>query len=230
MSPFSRKEGASSELRRNVGEGGGADSQIAKHFDHWLTLARGLSGMREHLRAKSGANSDASPLYRRAYAEWVPARPWAAKWAGPGKSSFRAACYWLVENQAEVEAWRASLEPRDRDRWQSPEVVMREYRKTKRLRRRSSPRRVKDGDGEGQPSARDEELRTKYEAMKRSGGSLFDLQETSASEIAHVLAGELVSAGRFTKLLAVQMALAKEIARSKAADSRARRNRVRAGR
>ena len=67
-----------------------ADSQIAKHFDHWLTLARGLSGMREHLRAKSGANSDASPLYRRAYAEWVPTRPWAAKWAGPGKSSFRS--------------------------------------------------------------------------------------------------------------------------------------------
>ena len=109
-----------------------ADSQIAKHFDHWLMLAHGLSGMREHLRAKSGANSDASPLYRRAYAEWVPTRPWAAKWAAPSKSSFRAACYWLVENQAEVEAWRAALDPRDRDRWQSPEVVMREYRKAKR--------------------------------------------------------------------------------------------------
>lgn len=189
-----------------------ANSQIAKHFDHWLTLARGLSGMREHLRAKSGANSDASPLYRRAYAEWVPARPWAAKWAGPGKSSFRAACYWLVENQAEVETWRASLEPRDRDRWQSPEVVMREYRKTKRSAVAQAPDASKTETVKDNLLRENEELRTKYEAMKRSGGSLFDLQETSASEIAHVLAGELVSAGRFTKLLAVQMALAKEIA------------------
>jgi hypothetical protein len=194
-----------------------ADSQIAKHFDHWLTLARGLSGMREHLRAKSGANSDASPLYRRAYAEWVPTRPWAAKWAGPGKSSFRTACYWLVENQAEVEVWRAALDPRDRDRWQSPEVVMREYRKAKRPPAAETPDAPKKETVKDNLLRKNEELRTKYEAMKNAGGSLFDLQDSPAAAIARAIAEELANSGRFTKLLAVQAALAKEIAARKAA-------------
>jgi hypothetical protein len=151
-----------------------ADSQIAKHFDHWLTLARGLSGMREHLRAKSGANSDASPLYRRAYAEWVLTRAWAAKWAGPGKSSFRTACYWLVENQADVEVWRAALDPRDRDRWQSPEVVMREFRKAKR----PPVAETDPSKAETPMEAVKRELaetKAKITRMEADGGSLFAL-------------------------------------------------------
>jgi hypothetical protein len=193
-----------------------ADSQITKHFDHWLTLARGLSGMRDHLRAKSGANSDASPIYRRAYAEWVPTRPWAAKWSSPKKSSFRTACYWLIENEAEVETWRASLDPLDRDRWQSPEVVMREFRKAKR------PLVAQDPNAPKKETAKDgllrelDELRAKYQAMKSNGGSLFDLQDSSAATIARAMAEELINSGRFTKLLAVQTGIAKEIAAYKA--------------
>ena len=194
-----------------------ADAQITKHYEHWLALARGLHGMRAYLRAKSGANQDASPLYRRAYAEWLPTRPWAAKWAGDGKSSFRSAAYWLVENELEVEEWRASLAERDRLRWSSPEVVMREYRRAKR------PPAVQDPNAPKKESVTDsllrelEEEKTKYEAMKRDGGSLFDLQDSPAAAIADVIANELITAGRFTKLLSIQTALAKAIAAHKAA-------------
>jgi hypothetical protein len=151
-----------------------ADGQIAKHFEHWLALARGLSSMRDHLRAKSGANSDASPLYRRAFAEWVATRQWAAKWASAGKSSFRAACYWLAANQAEVETWRAKLDPRDRDRWQSPEVVMREYRKAKRppAAETSTPKPESPTDALKRELA---ETRAKIARMEQDGGSLFAL-------------------------------------------------------
>jgi hypothetical protein len=168
-----------------------ADTQIAKHFEHWLALARGLHDMREHLRARSGANTDASPLYRRAYAEWIPARPWAAKWSGDGKSSFRAACYWLIENQTEVETWRASLSERDRDRWQAPETLMREYRKSEKARA-ATP---------GEPPTKPEtplaalkrenaELKAKVERMERSGGeSRFTLGSygTSPAEIVRII-------------------------------------------
>ena len=72
-----------------------ADAQISKQYEQWLAIARGLHGMRAYLRAKSGANQDASPLYRRAYAEWIPTRPWAAKWAGDEKE-FVSRCLLLA--------------------------------------------------------------------------------------------------------------------------------------
>jgi hypothetical protein len=194
-----------------------ADGEIAKHFEHWLALARGLSSMRDHLRVKSGANSDASPLYRRAFSEWVATRTWAAKWASPGKSSFRTACYWLVENQAEVETWRATLNPHDRDRWQSPEVVMREYRKAKRAPAVQDPNAPKKETARDNIMRENEELRASLDAMKRNGGSLFDIQETAAATMADVIASELITSGRFTKLLAFQTAIAKRIAAHKAA-------------
>lgn len=151
-----------------------ANSQISKHFDHWLAIARGLNDMRAYLLAKSGANKEASPLYRRAYAEWVPTRSWAAKWAGTEKSSFRTACYWLAENQAEVEAWRAALDPRDRDHWHSPEVVMREYRKAQRKAQEAVKPDAPDASRSETPTEalkrENAELKAKVERLERTGG------------------------------------------------------------
>jgi hypothetical protein len=188
-----------------------ADSQITKHFDHWLTLARGLSGMRDHLRAKSGANSDASPIYRRAYAEWVPTRPWAAKWSSPKKSSFRAACYWLAANQAEVETWRASLDPRDRDRWQSPEVVMREYRKAKRPAKPVEEPTAKAETPTEALTRENAELKARIEAMRRGGDSQFDLDLTGPDQIARIIVEEAIRLGKFAKASRIRASLDREI-------------------
>jgi hypothetical protein len=62
-----------------------------------------------------------------------------------------------------------------------------------------------------------EELRGKCETMKNSGGSLFDLQDTPVATIARDIAEELTNSGRFSKFVALQAALAKEIATRKAA-------------
>jgi hypothetical protein len=91
-----------------------ADARRTKHFDDWLAIARGLASMRQHLLERSGANTDASPRYRREYERWIITGEWAAKWAGPGKKPFRSACYWLVENLDAVQGYRGSLSEGDR--------------------------------------------------------------------------------------------------------------------
>jgi hypothetical protein len=68
--------------------------------------------MRAYLCWKSGANRDASPRYRDAYAAWVPTRPWAARWSDEKYESFRSACYWLIDNLDAVQAWRRRLHDR----------------------------------------------------------------------------------------------------------------------
>jgi hypothetical protein len=57
----------------------------------------------------------------------VPRREWAKKWSARNKSSFRSACYWLVEHEAEVAEWRAGLDEADRLRWNYPETVKKRF-------------------------------------------------------------------------------------------------------
>jgi hypothetical protein len=99
-------------------------------FADWLSLARGLHAARQQLIAETGVQSDASPIFARALAEWVKTHKWAAPFMGDGKSSFRSACYALIENEAAIAEWRASLSEADRARWIHPEVVMRAFRQT----------------------------------------------------------------------------------------------------
>ena len=94
---------------------------------------------------------------------------------------------------------------------------MREYRKAKRPPAAETPDAPKKETVKDNLLRENEELRAKFEAMKRNGGSLFDLQESPASTIADVIASELITAGRFTKLLTIQSAIAKRIAEHKTA-------------
>ena len=132
-----------------------ADSQITKHFDHWLDArprparhAR-LSPRKE--RGESGRKPALSPRLCRVGSDTTMGGEVGGR---RQKLVSQRGCYWLVENQVEVEEWRASLEPRDRRRWQSPEVVMREYRRAKRPPAVQDPNAPKKEIGEGQSSAR----------------------------------------------------------------------------
>jgi hypothetical protein len=98
-------------------------------FEDWLTVARGLHAMREHLREETGVQHDASPLFAKAMAEFVREHKWAARFMGDGKSSFRSAAYALVDNEAAISEWRSTLSTGDKLRWRHPEVVMREWRR-----------------------------------------------------------------------------------------------------
>ena len=159
-------------------EAAAADARIGKHFGDWVALARGLHGMKAHLLAISGANSETSPLYRRAYEKWVPTREWASKRAGPNKKSFRSACYALVDNLDAINAWRAELAERDpgsRDRWQHPEVVMREWRKAQKAKeeRGAAPRstRLRSKRRCRRPGANSQRPRRRSRAWRRTAGA-----------------------------------------------------------
>ena len=75
-----------------------ADSQIGKQYEQWLAIARGLHGMRAFLRDKSGANLDASPLYRRAYNGVDPDSSVGGEMGGQGKE-FVSRCLLLADRE-----------------------------------------------------------------------------------------------------------------------------------
>jgi hypothetical protein len=98
-------------------------------FRDWLIVAQALHGARVRIIAETGVKSDASPTFAKALAKWVKANKWASQWMGDGKSSFRSASYWLVDNLDAVEAWRSGLSEPDRERWSHPETLKREFRR-----------------------------------------------------------------------------------------------------
>jgi hypothetical protein len=131
-------------------EAAAADVRIGSHYDDWLKLARGLAAMHEHLLATTQVNSDANPIYRHAYRQWVIEHSWAEKWCVTKRSKLRAACYWLVAHEEEVAQWRACLSEDDRNRWNYPETVKRRYEEWREAQEQAEARAtrgVDDGDG-----------------------------------------------------------------------------------
>lgn len=127
-------------------------------FADWLVIARGLHAMRESIRAETGVQHDASPIFAKAMGEFARTHKWAARFMSDRKSSFRSASYFLVDNLKEIEAWRATLTEHDRARWRNPEVVVREFRRATRGAKPASP-----------PSPKQQivELRRENTALKR---------------------------------------------------------------
>lgn len=98
-----------------------------RSFEDWLALARALAAARAHVLAKTGLESDASPIFRAAFAKFVAENPWIKPFAGQSKESLRSAAYFVAKNEAAIEAWRATLSESDRARIRHPEVVRREF-------------------------------------------------------------------------------------------------------
>lgn len=96
-------------------------------FEEWIDIARGLTAIRDRVLAETGASSASSRTFSKALPEFAAKHPWAARWQGEGRSSFRSAAYFMVERLDEINEWRATLSEREREELANPEVVRRRF-------------------------------------------------------------------------------------------------------
>jgi hypothetical protein len=190
-----------------------ADGRISgsAHWNDWMYIADGFAvGVAKAMRA-ANTNRPYGKAYTRLFGEWLEERPWAKRYDKGTRSNL----LWCADHRSEIEEWRSTLNVEVRNKLNHPTNFRRKYEAAHR--KAEAPDEPKKENVKDNLLRENEELRAKFEAMKRDGGSLFDLQETAAATIADVIASELITAGRFTKLLTIQSAIAKRIAEHKAA-------------
>jgi hypothetical protein len=95
-----------------------------QHFGQWLAIADCLYAIREEAMEQANTNHPQGPPYRRALNSIIEKRePWVAKI----NDSVRAHCYWLVERLPAVQQWREGLTFEQRDMWNHPTTIKRNY-------------------------------------------------------------------------------------------------------
>ena len=121
--------------------------------------------MRAYLRAKSGANPGRKPALSSRLCRVASNTTMGGEVGGRRQKlvSQRWLIGWSRTNQRSRQ-WRASLNERDRLRWSSPEVVMREYRRAKR------PPAVQDPNAPKTETVKDNLLRELEEAEDQVRG------------------------------------------------------------
>jgi hypothetical protein len=98
--------------------------QKHEHFGQWLAVADALVAIREDAMDQARTNRPQGPPYRRAFKAIIEEKE---TWAIAIDDSVRAHCYWLVDNLPAVQRWRETLTFKQRDEWNHPSTVKRQY-------------------------------------------------------------------------------------------------------
>jgi hypothetical protein len=114
-------------------------------------------------------------------------------WAGKLDTSTRNAAFWLAEHLAEVEHWRESLTSNEREQWNHPMTVKRQYLRRQRvaeLRKAGKPvqshvAQLKQALVESQEEA------ARWKRRAEESGSLFDMRRDTTKDMARVLVEQL---------------------------------------
>jgi hypothetical protein len=118
---------------------------------------------------------------------------------------------WAADHRSEIEAWRDTLAQNERDKMNHPTTLRRKYEATHKVVA-VDPNAPKKETSREALIRENEELRAENERLKRDGGSLFDLNQTSVKDIAKI-AAENMSLDKLTRL---QTEIAKRISERKA--------------
>jgi hypothetical protein len=99
-----------------------------QHFGDWVAVADALVAMREEAMEVAHTNRPQGPPYRAAF-KAIEQREsaWASKYSNNSNSGVRAHCYWLIDNLPAVQSWRETLAQNQRDEWNHPSAVKRNY-------------------------------------------------------------------------------------------------------
>ena len=96
-------------------------------FDDWMAIGEGLRAGQEAAMAAAGVTKPYGASYNREHNAWLARNKWAQdkRLAHPTNSN----AIWMADNKTAVEAWRATLTPEERDAFNHPGTVRREFRK-----------------------------------------------------------------------------------------------------
>jgi hypothetical protein len=169
-----------------------------EHFGQWLAVADALVAIREEAMEQAGnTNRPQGPPYRKAFKSIIEQRE---TWAITINETVRTHCYWLVDNLPAVQRWRETLTFEQRDKWNHPTVVKRNYDRLMV---------VKEQTEQAAPNARvglqDQVIRLQEEndMLRRRQGAGF-MPGTSADAAAEQIAAH--HAPRFLRKLAQALA------------------------
>jgi hypothetical protein len=103
---------------------------LGNTYDDWLMIADGLQAGRESAMAAAQCNTPFGLRYRRELKAWRARNAWTAN---PRlHNSVVSNCYWLIDNLAQVEAWRATLTDDEREAYNHPTAIKRQFQKAQR--------------------------------------------------------------------------------------------------
>jgi hypothetical protein len=202
-----RKEQAAADAYDRIKRG--------QHWLDWMDVAEGLATGRTKALRRAGTNNVQSPVYKRAFKEWMKDRAWARDLDQPT----RAHLFWCIDNRNDIERWRETLASNERARLNHPTALKRKFEAAHRDAKAPSPEGAKET--RSQKLEREiERLTDEREAWRKKAqtdGSLFDLMKDSAADIASAIAASVT----FHKLTAIQKAIAEQIRRLKAEEKHA---------
>jgi hypothetical protein len=111
------------DQERKLERGREAMAQLSKTWEHWLDIGETLQSGREWATAESGANSNASPAWKKAFARWLAETGFDK--IDKASRSFLASC---LEHRDEIELWRGTLTESERMTLNHPCAVWRKWR------------------------------------------------------------------------------------------------------
>jgi hypothetical protein len=127
ISPMTTEDKLHERRAARIAAGREAWTELNKHehFGKWLAIADALVAIREEAMEQAGnTNRPQGPPYRKAFKAIITQRE---PWAAAIKETVRTHCYWLVDNLVAVQRWRETLAFDQRDQWNHPTVVKRNY-------------------------------------------------------------------------------------------------------
>jgi hypothetical protein len=187
------------EARIAAGREAWAHLQKHEHFKDWLAIADAIAAVREEAMSLAHSNTPQGPPYRAAYRRIIEGRePWIA---GINEAT-RSHCCWLVDNLPAVMTWRETLTFEQRDTWNHPTTIRRQYERSHQAKEPKAEetdlltplQQAKQKIIELQEE--NDKLRRQVKAMQNEG-SLFDIKQDTPSMIARVIAAHVGRTKRF---------------------------------
>jgi hypothetical protein len=184
-------------------------------FERWLEIGHGLHLMQVAVMRLAHANRPYGKRYNEAYKRVEQPVPEIKK----VDHGTRSAAIWLYENHERVRSWRQTLSQNQRDSWNNPRTIQRQFEKATRAGPDSEPR--------ARPSKNEiiAEQEQRIDALERQRGRVagdqFDLETDSPRNIARILV-ETMTLDRAEALVRAMQAALKAVKRVSVAEQRRR--------
>jgi septal ring factor EnvC (AmiA/AmiB activator) len=160
-----------------------------EHFRSWLAIADALAAIREEAMELAHTNRPQGPPYRAAHKRIVETRE---QWVTTINSATQTHCYWLVDNLPAIMTWREALTFEQRDLWNHPSTIKRQFERMTKAKEEKDPNGPKHLTPLEQANLKIVELQEENDRLKKQlargdDGSLFDLKKDTGRMIARVI-------------------------------------------
>ena len=158
------------------------------HWRDWRYLAEGFELGRNHAMRAAHINEPAGRGYNEAFGRWMD-EPSRRTWTRGVDKATRNHLLWCADHLSQIEAWRETLAPNQRDAWNHPTTIKKAFERMTRVIA-DKKAGVEQLSPMAQMKAALVESQTDAAAWKRramEGGSLFDLRRDTARDIARLI-------------------------------------------